>query len=174
LLQALWDGSISETIVLDGGYLAPDGSFTTWAMNTSTAAVTEYTNYVFNSFARMGNKYLGASDTGLYELLGDNDAGADIIATLKGGYFQFGGSRLSRLNAAYIAARGEGQFVLKIRTGDGQEYIYQTNTRNMRSTKVHMGKGMRARYFSFELVSTGQDFDLESLEFVPIVVQRRV
>jgi hypothetical protein len=48
------------------------------------------------------------------------------------------------------------------------------STRSMRSTKVHMGKGQRARYFSFELISTGGDFDLDTLEFVPIVVQRRV
>jgi hypothetical protein len=37
-----------------------------------------------------------------------------------------------------------------------------------------MGKGQRARYFAFELISAGQDFDLDTIEFVPIVVQRRV
>jgi hypothetical protein len=44
----------------------------------------------------------------------------------------------------------------------------------MRSTKFHMGKGQRSRYFAFELISAGQDFDLDTLEFVPLVVQRRV
>jgi hypothetical protein len=37
-----------------------------------------------------------------------------------------------------------------------------------------MGKGLRSRYFAFELVSTGQDFDLDTLEFIPLVADRRV
>ena len=44
----------------------------------------------------------------------------------------------------------------------------------MKTTKVNMGKGLRARYFAYELISTGQDFDLDSVEFVPLVAQRRV
>ena len=44
----------------------------------------------------------------------------------------------------------------------------------MKTTKVNLGKGLRARYFAFELVSTGQDFDLDTLEFIPLVAQRRV
>ena len=96
---------------------------------------------------------------------------------MRGGYLQFGGTHLSRLKAAYLAVRNttdDAVFVLKIETGDGVEYIYTVDTRNMRSTKVHMGKGQRARYFTWELVSDGQDFDLESLEFVPIALNRRV
>src|SRR5690606_33481148 len=129
------------------GYLAPNGSITTWAMNTRTGAVTEYGNYAFNSFANFGNVYLGASDQGVHELRGDTDDGEDIIARLRSGYLQFGGTHLSRLKAAYISARGEGDVYLKIITADGAEYVYTVPTREMRSTKVHMGKGQRARYF---------------------------
>lgn len=173
-VRMLFSPTISEGIELTAGYIAPNGSFTTWAMNTRTGAVTEYGDFVFESFAKMGSKYLGASDTGLYELLGDTDNGTQIIARIRGGYMQFGGTHLSRLKEAYIAARGGGDFVLQIRTADGERYNYGVEARSMRSTKVHMGKGMRARYFAFELVSAGQDFDLDTLEFVPLVVQRRV
>jgi len=174
-LQMLFAPVVDETVELAGGYFEPNGGFTTWAMNTRTGAVTEYTNYAFNSFARIGDTYIGASDGGLYELFGDDDDGVDIGTRIKGGFMQFGSTHLSRLKAAYIATRGEGDFVLRIETGDGAVYNYTTSTRNMRSTKVHMGKGQRARYFAFELISTdGHDFDLDTLEFVPIVVQRRV
>ncbi len=174
-INMLFNPEVEEEIELAGGYFGPDGSFTTWAMNTRTGAVTEYDNYAFNSFAKVGNKYVGAAETGLYELLGDDDDGQDIIARIKSGFMQFGSTRLSRLKAAYIAARSEGEFILKVETGDGAIYNYAVSTRNMRSTKVHMGKGQRARYFAFELISTdGHDFDLDTLEFVPIVVQRRV
>lgn len=172
-IQMLFNPTMLEGVEMKAGYLGPDGSFTTWVMNTRSGGVTEYQDYVFNSFAQMGNKYLGASADGLYELLGDDDAGDPIIARMKGGYMQFGGTQLSRLKEAYIAARGEGDWVLKIITGD-DVYNYAVSNRNMRSTKFHMGKGQRARYFAFELISAGQDFDLDTLEFVPLVVQRRV
>lgn len=174
VVKMLFHPELYDAVQINVGYVAPDGSFTTWAMNTRTGAVTEYENYAFNSFARMGNRYLGASDQGLFELRGDDDEGEDIIARIRSGFLQFGGTHLSRLSAAYIATRGEGTMLLKIVEGDGREYVYSCDTRNMRSTKVHMGKGQKARYFVFELISTGQDFDLDTIEFVPVVVPRRV
>jgi hypothetical protein len=173
-LGMLFAAEVVEGVELTAAYLAPNGSFTTWAMNTRTGAVSEYADFAFNSFAQIGNTYLGASSAGLYELRGDDDDGADIIARIKSGFMQFGGTRLSRLKSAYIAARGEGAFVLRIIDGEDRQYDYAVDTRNQRSTKVHMGKGQRARYFAFELISEGQDFDLDTLEFVPIVVERRV
>ena len=58
--------------------------------------------------------------------------------------------------------------------GDGKTYTYQTVVQDMQSTKVRLGKGLRARYFAFELISTGPDFDLDTVEFLPLVAQRRV
>lgn len=173
-IQMLFNPTLIEGVQISAGMLEPSGSFTTWAMNTRSGAVTEYQNYAFNSFAPIGNKYVGASEDGLFELLGDDDDGESIVARLKGGYLQFGGTQLSRLKEAYIASTGEGRMVLRIRTKDQQLYHYAVDTRDGRSTKVHMGKGQRSRYFAWELISAGQDFDLDTLEFVPIVVQRRV
>ena len=67
-----------------------------------------------------------------------------------------------------------GDIILKLDTGDGKTYTYQTVIQDMQSTKVRFGKGLRARYFSFELISTGPDFDLDTVEFLPLVAQRRV
>lgn len=174
VLRAIYHGNIDEGIEFTAAYISPGGGFTTWAMNTRTAAVTEYQNYDFNGFARIGDKYIGTSATGLYELIGDDDAGDDIIAEIKSGFAQWAGSKFTLFKHAYLGVRGDGDFVLRLITGDGQTYNYAVSTRDMRSTKVHMGKGLRARYFRFELISTGQDFDLDTIEFVPLVTQRRV
>lgn len=173
-VRMLFNPTVVDGVEISAGYVSPDGTFTTWAMNTRTGAVTEYDNFVFNSFAQVDNVAMAASSDGLYELLGDDDEGADILARIRSGFMQFGGTRLSRLKAAYIAMRGEGEVLLKIEEAGNKTYVYRVDTRDMRSTKVHMGKGQRARYFAFELVSAGQDFDLDTIEFVPIVVQRRV
>lgn len=174
-LKMVLGDTLADAVELSAAYISPGGGITTWAMNTRTGFVSEYQNYAFNSFARVGNRYLGASADGLFELSGDTDAGEAIIASLKGGFMQFGGTHLSRLKEAYIAVTGdEDEFILKIETLDGDTYVYRVDARSGRNTKVHMGKGMRARYFAYELTSVGQDFTLDTLEFVPIVVQRRV
>lgn len=173
-LKMLFDPALADAVQLSAAYVSPGSSVTTWAINTKNMATTEYTNYEFNSFARMGNHYLGATSAGLYELDGDTDAGTDIIADIKSGLMQLGGSRFTSFKTAYIGMRGEGDFVLKVETGDGKTYNYAVVGKDMQTSRVHFGKGLRARYFSFELISTGQDFDLDSIEFIPLVVQRRV
>jgi hypothetical protein len=170
----VFNAELSDTIEVAGAYLGPNGSVTTWAMNTRSGAVTEYQNYAFNSFARVGNKYLGATDDGLYELLGDDDDGTDIIATIRSGFAQWSGTHLGSFKAAYLAVAGAGAYVLRVITRDGKTYNYQVSAQDGRTVKVNMGKGLRSRYFAFELVTAGQDFDLDTLEFIPLVADRRV
>lgn len=174
ILNLIYNGQLGDEIEITAAYLSPGSSFTTWVVNTRTGYTSEYTNYEFNSFARAGNKILGASASGLYELNGDDDAGSDIIAHIKAGWMQFEGSRLSSFKAVYLGTRGDGNFVLKVLTGDGKTYTYAVTAKSMETTRVRLGKGLRARYFAFELISTGQDFDLDSIEFIPLVAKRRV
>jgi hypothetical protein len=174
VLNMIYSGTISEGIEIVAAYLSPADGITTWSMNTRTAAVTEYSNYAFNSFAQMGHKYLGASDDGLYELVGDDDDGESIIAHIKSGFAQWAGSHFTMFKGIYLGVRGDGAYVLKLITGDGKTYIYNVAAQDMRTTKITTGKGLRARYFAFELISAGQDFDLDTIEFVPLAADRRV
>jgi len=172
-LDALYFPHLRENIEISVLYFGPGDGFTTWVMNTASGAMSEYENYRFNSFAAMGNKYLAASENGLYELNGDNDQGASIIGAIKSGWIEMGGSRYTSFKAAYLGVRGAGEMFLKLVTGDGKEYLYKTSAKDMETTKVHFGKGLRSRYFAFELYNVGQDFDLNSIEFLPIINQRR-
>jgi len=174
VLNLVYELEVTEEFEIGAAYIAPGDNFTTWAVNPKIGAVTEYTNWQFNSFTEMGSKYLGASADGLYELNGDSDNGQDIIAQLKSGWLQIGGSRFTSFKAAYLGVHGGGDFYLKLESGDGKTHTYQVTARDKETTKVQMGKGLRARYFSYELTSVGQDFDLDSVEFVPIVARRRV
>lgn len=174
LLRMIYRGTIAEGVEIAAGYLAPNGSLTTWAVNIRSGAVTEYRNYEFNSFAEVGGIYFGASSSGLYKLLGDDDDGADIIADIKSGFAQWADSKFTLIKGIYLGVRGEGDFVFRLITGDDKTYNYTVSTLNQRTTRVRHGKGLRARYFAFELISTGQDFDLDTIEFVPLVADRRV
>ena len=70
--------------------------------------------------------------------------------------------------------RSDGTFILRVTTGEGDVYDYRFDALDMRTTRVPLGKGMRSRYVSFELISDGSDFDLESVEFIPLSSTRRV
>lgn len=173
-IKMIFQPQVLEQIKVSALMVEPNGGVTTWAVNTRTGAVTEYANYEFNSFAQNHRHYVGASSTGLYQLDGDDDAGEPIIAQLRSGYAQFGGSRYTSFKAAYLGLRGDGSVFLKLDTGDGKTYTYKSVVQDQQSTKVRFGKGLRARYFAFELISEGQDFDLDTIEFLPVVAQRRV
>lgn len=172
-LQALYAGVLTDTMQVEALVVSPTG-FTTWAVNTRLGAVTEYRNFAFNSFARMGAVNLGANESGLFELTGDDDDGDPIVASIKGGRLQMNGSRFTGLKAVYLGIRGEGEFFLRLEAGSGQDYVYRLVARDSETTKVWTGKGLRHRYLSYELTSVGQDFDLDTIEFVPMRAQRRV
>lgn len=175
VLQMLFGPALADDVELAAAYVEPNGSITTWNINARTGAVTEYENYEFNSFANFGQMYLAADSQGLYELDGVNDEGSAIIARIRSGLAQLGGSRFTMLRDAYVGIRGNGKYVLRVLTGDGQTYDYSFDVfDSMATTRVQLGKGMRARYIAFELISTGSDFDLESVEFIPLTSTRRV
>jgi hypothetical protein len=44
----------------------------------------------------------------------------------------------------------------------------------MRSKRVDMGKGLRSRYFSWALVTAAADFDLDNIQFLPLISNRRI
>jgi hypothetical protein len=178
-LKQLFRPTLTDVVELVGLYLEPGAAPVTWAVNTATGATTEYRNYAFNSFAMHGTRYLGANDTGLYTLDGAQDGvgtgtPANVVSRIASGFLQFGDTRYSAFQAIYLGLHGSGDVYLRLETGEGKQYTYKVVTQSRENTKVRVGKGLRARYFAFELETTGADFDLDSIEFLPLVAQRRV
>jgi hypothetical protein len=175
LLTMIFNGTLTENVIGTIQYASPSGNVSTWVVNTRTNAITEYGNWSFNSFASMGLKYIAADENGLYELNGERDLTANIVADIAGGMVQFNGAKFAGLKGVYIGMKGQGEYLLKLVAGDMREYVYQFDTNPGRmTTKVRIGKGLRSRYFQWELISTGPDFDLDTVEFVPMVSDRRV
>jgi hypothetical protein len=182
LTSMFFAGVIADGFDVSGAYLLPGGSplagdhntssFTTWAINTRTQSISEYTNYQFNSFARAGRKFIASKADGLYELEGADDDGAEVLWRIRNGLSQFNGSKLNGFKAAYIGMRGEGDIMLKIILGNGREAHYKVRAKDMQTTKINIGKGLSSRYFSFELSGT-QEMDLDAVEFVPLAMNRR-
>lgn len=174
-LRMIFTGAIRDVLRASVSYVEPNNAITTWAINTRTSAITEYSNFAYVSFAQVGDTCLAASSEGLYELTGPDDAGQNVVGRIAGGWMQPGGSRFTSFKAAYIGTTQTGDFLLKLTTGTGETYVYAARSRPMQTTRINLGKGLRARYFKYELEAVdGHDFDLDSIEFLPLVAQRRV
>jgi hypothetical protein len=154
-----------------------------WVMNTEGAMpVSEYDNYTFNSLAYGPDQMLGCTDQGLYILEGDDDAGTDIDAEVTSLMLDFATSKLKRMSTAYLGYTSDGQLLLKVRSveqGTYAERWYEGRNPSAQPTpgenRMKIGKGLRSRYWTFELVNIdGSDFELDKVELYPVVLQRRI
>lgn len=159
-----------------------DEAYTGWVMNTDgERPLSEYQGFNFNSFAEIGGKYYGAADDGLYLLEGDDDAGTPIDASIKTMMIDFGSSQQKRVRSAYLGYTATGKLLLKVRAVDEgtlKEHWYEAQeltAQAPREQMVRIGRGLRSRYWQFELVNLdGADFELDVLELHPVVLNRRV
>jgi len=160
-----------------------DGEYIAWVLNTEgSKAVSRYTNFPFNSFAKLGDRYIGADSTGLHWLDGEDDTGEAINARLRAGMSSMGSTRLKRLPEAFIAYTSDGTLLLRViqvddETGEkvaGNFLLRQRPATNAYESRFEPGRGWKAVSFDIELENVdGSDFDLTSLEFRPLMLDRR-
>lgn len=162
---------------LDGGH------YTAWAMNTDSRATTRYQNYGFNSFMRVGGREYGASDAGLYRLEGDSDDGAPIQSHIRLGMSSLGSRLVKHVPDVYLGYSASGDLLLKAvisdsATGKREANVYRLVARGAASTRegrVKLGRGLNAVYWDFVIENVdGADFALDTIEFMPLAINRRL
>lgn len=136
----------------------------TIVMNTTNGAVTEYTGFNFQSITptRAG------SATGLFSLVGETDNGALIVSRIQTGKTEWGGSKKSLIDKAFLAIAGAGTFTLHI-SGEAADYSYDFTAAASGQSRAQPGKGIRENYLSFGLSnSDGQAFQLDAMEILAL------
>lgn len=166
LFDAIWQGS----------------TLTSYVVNARTGAVSNYSNFPFNSMAKVGSKYLATSPDGVYELAGTNDDGVDISASVILPTTQLSTEEvpddvMKRLPTAYLGVSTAGDLVLRV-TANGVDNYYTltgTTATGVHTGRMMLGRGVAARYWDFELTNVnGADFTLESITFHPVALARRI
>lgn len=150
-------GFINQTLDAIGVELEIDSLvFETIVMNLLNKAVTNFTNYPFNSFCHFNGKYYGCARDGLYELVGIDDFGSDIAAYIETGFLDLEVKALQRIRHAYLGFKSNGILTLTITTDDGLSYSYTTEniTTNNHGQKVKFGKGFKDRYIKIKIANT--------------------
>lgn len=166
---------ISEGLVFDLSFGLAGEVYSGWVMNVDNFAVSEYQNYPFNSFAKIGNSYYGANENGLYLLEGSDDAGTDIDAQFTTGKMSFGPNK-SRVANSYLAMRNDGRMLLKTITDDDVEHWHEITSSDwtLNDKRVKLGRGVKSRYWQFTICNAdGADFEIDELVLIPILLKRR-
>lgn len=181
-VSAIYGILLPESLLI-GDAVSANDVLIAYVVNANTGAVSTYTNYNFNSFAKLNGRYFGATDAGIYELTGVTDAGAAIDASvvLPTTDFQMDkvadADSLKRLPTVYLGVNTIGNMVLKV-TANGVDNLYTlsgTTTTSLHTGRMLLGKGVAARYWDFELTNVdGADFTLESITFYPVALTRRI
>lgn len=149
---------------------------TVWVFNVDNNGSTQYDNYGFNSFAKRDATYLGAADDGLYLLEGDDDQGRNITAEISLALSRFATPQAKYFPALYLGVTSTGRMLLKANV-DGTDWLFEANNTSstMANQRIDLGKGLRGSHWRFTILNQdGLDFDLESVEFMPLVSSRRV
>ena len=178
ILNALLSEGALATIRLNiGGEL-----FTGWVLNTDTLAPSEYqfADRQFNSACKHGDRYLMAAEDGVYEFT--EDAGVETVMTyIKTGKTDFGSDLRKYIPNSYMVYSASGDMVLKVTTSE----FGKLQTRNYRmvppaggdttdTRRFDIGKGIRSRYWQFELAGDGVDCDIDEIGMLPVVLSRRI
>lgn len=173
---------LTESVGLFMTLALDDGNYVAWVLNTESRGLSRYTNYPFNSFMRVAGRYYGVASTGLYLLEGDDDDGTPIAAKIRLGMSDLGTRRLKRVPEGFIGYTSTGTLLLQVITADeatgektGAYYtLAPRGAAGVRENRWKIGRGLKSVDWDFEITNVdGADFDLYSIEWHPLVLDRR-
>lgn len=152
-------------------------NYTTLVAELSNLAVTQYCNFGFNSFCKIGNTVIAANENGIYSLGGNTDAGSEIPAYFELQPSDWGISNLKRIRTVYIGYETKGALTLALKDDEDNERSYPLSRfKYDRQTgqQVHIGRDGQGRYWSVKISNvSGCSFSVDSIEVLPIILNRK-
>lgn len=146
-------------------------------INLLNMAVTQFCNYDFNSFCKIGDKYYGANDSGIFELDGTDDNGTDIDAFFELIVSDFGISNIKKIRSVFIGGEANGKLTLTLKDDEDNSRIYDlrlTSESKQSSGKVDVGRDGIGRYWQVRIDNTsGVYFAIDSIELLAIIMGRK-
>ena len=158
-----------------GEVLRPVGQ--AWVSAVDRWAMSRYAPYSFDSLTLIDGVLHATGEGGVYCLQGE---GETITCTLSYGTMDVGGSPLTLPAWAYLGCVLEGEARMSVtqtqnRVAQTWSYPFQSlNSEVMRNGRFVFGKGLRGRYFKFELVVEGEAFVLDDLTLMLANKTRRI
>jgi hypothetical protein len=169
--------SLSEIVLFIPVKDEPGICFNTYSFNSRINAVSEYTNYNFNSYTVYQTRAYGASSEGFYLLEGCTDNEDPIVVKLRTAAMDFGTSNLKSIPQVYLGITQDSSIIMKVAVDGKAETYHKLDlaTNHLGTQRIKLPKGHIGRWFQFELESeTASEFNLDSIEFYLMPFRRKI
>ena len=174
--KAVLKSLIHDKINFFASFTLFDEEFTAYAINSQSLGISEFSNFGFNSFSYP----YAATSNGIYKLDSNTtDDGEEINVSIKTGLMDFGTALKKQVPYAYLGIQEDGRVLMKAvsnNRGVKKERWYEVRsyTGALDTTRVQLGKGVKAKYWQFEITNIeGEELTLESMEVMPLILKRR-
>lgn len=148
----------------------------TLAVNLKNLAISQYTNYNFNSFAKIGDTAIAFSEDGIFELDNvSNDDSDNIDAFAEFPRSDWGIPNQKRIRGINVGHESSGIVQLTITADEGTSEAYHfepTLTSNKQGSSELVGRRkQKGRYWDFKISNTsGCDFSIDTVDVTPIIL----
>ena len=152
-------------------------TYTGVTMSPETFGITEYDNYPFSGSTLFDGEYLLTNTSGLYKMEGVKDEDAFITSKIKTASIDFETSNVKQVPKVYLGIDNDTSLILRVNVDGtlGATYQLDLDKDNLSTQLIDIGKGLKGRYWQFELQSKGNTvFDLDEIELYPIVFGRKI
>ncbi len=168
--------TLSDNITFTTSFFINGIEYSGWVMNPENYAISNYSNYPFNSNAYFSNQYLYANSTGLYSLGGTLDEAETIQAIIKTAAMDFDTSNRKQVPEVLLGVNNSSRVILQVSVDGDTSATYELipSSSGLSTQQIKVGKGLHGRYWQFELTTKqNSTFDLDSFEFLPVVFGRK-
>jgi hypothetical protein len=143
-------------------------TYLSMALNIRNFALTNLSNYKFNSFARFNGVHLGATGTKIFNLdsVESTDDGSEIDWNFRIPFLDLEMKTSKRLRQAWVSFKSSGDIIVTAIYPDGTEYEYDLTGYEITEdgVRVKFGRGLRNRYIALDFKSKdGSTIDLDTI-----------
>jgi hypothetical protein len=126
---------------------------------------------------KFNGKYMYAKADGIYEGGGDDDNGAEIVASYKTGSIDIFTTEVQKMRNAFCNFRSNGDIQL-FSVGDEvyvRSYtIINSTTDTIHERRVKLGRGIRQRHFNFGVSNVnGSTLEVDSIKILTEPIRKR-
>lgn len=142
--------------------------------NILRTALTQYTNFDFNSMMMFNGVMLGASDVGLYKLnCGNDDNGVNIDAYFIPITTDFGINNPKRLRFIYFGYESDGDIKIGVTPDekDEKDYDIESTKIGQQRRRIPITRDQVGRYWKFKISNVdGSDFSVDSISLIGMIL----
>lgn len=152
---------------------------TTLAMNLNNQAISQYTNFDYDSMGLLSDTPIGLNENGIQKLEQDSNEGAAILAYFTTGYEDFGRPNQKRIRSFLLGGEANDSVTVTVSTDDGTDSntftaTFDQDELKLSGSKAFSKRSQKARYYQFKIANvSGGQFSIDSLTVVPVVLHTK-